>query len=176
IKKEYDEESEKQKKKYDRLLGKYNYQKGLFAGYLLLEQLRLHACENNTSLKSLTRYLLEDFNFCRYSRVWKYDSSPTYAKKFNVDIFARATDPADYSVIVEVKNRDTRKFSKEEALDSQRKFEEVKKIENIDRAVGFIFSRSGFTKEAEDYCRENGLACSEDEQWLGTTQTSQGEI
>jgi hypothetical protein len=24
-----------------------------------------------------------------------------------------------------------------------------------------------FTKEAEEYCREKGIACSEDEKWLG---------
>jgi hypothetical protein len=35
------------------------------------------------------------------------------------------------------------------------------------RAVGFIFSRNGFAGEAEDYCREMGIACSEDEKWLG---------
>lgn len=56
--------------------------------------------------------------------------------------------------------------SKEEALDFERKLESVKKQEKIERAVGFIFSRSGFTKEAEDYCKEKGIACSEDERWL----------
>ncbi|HLP59217.1 MAG TPA: hypothetical protein VK186_10325, partial [Candidatus Deferrimicrobium sp.] len=35
------------------------------------------------------------------------------------------------------------------------------------RAVGFIFSRCGFTAEAEEYCREKGIAYSEDEKWLG---------
>jgi hypothetical protein len=34
------------------------------------------------------------------------------------------------------------------------KFAGVKKLENIERAVGFIFSRSGFTAEAEEYCSE----------------------
>jgi hypothetical protein len=38
----------------------------------------------------------------------------------------------------------------------------VKKLENIERAVGFIFSRCGFTKDAEDYCKEKGIAYSED--------------
>ena len=42
----------------------------------------------------------------------------------------------------------------------------MKKLENIERAVGFIFSRCGFTKDAEDYCKEKGIACSEDERWL----------
>ncbi len=109
-----------------------------------------------------------DFNFCDYSRVWKYDSSPEYAKSFNVDIFARAAAAKDYSIIGEVKSRDTRKFSKEEAVEFERKFAEVKKQEKIDRAVGFIFSRSGFTAEAEEYCREREIACSEDERWLET--------
>jgi hypothetical protein len=44
--------------------------------------------------------------------------------------------------------------------------EEIKKRENLERVVGFIFSRSGFTAEAEEYCREKGIACSEDERWL----------
>jgi len=42
----------------------------------------------------------------------------------------------------------------------------VKKLENIERALGFIFSRSGFTKEADEYCKTKGIACSEDERWL----------
>ncbi len=170
ITKEYREEFEKLKKQYAGLLGKFNYQKGLFAEYLLLEQLRLHAVEKNELFKSVTRNLPEDFSFCNYSRVWRYDSSPVYAKGFNVDIFARAAAPADYSIIGEVKSRDVRKFSKEEAIAFETKFLEVKKLENIDRAVAFIFSRSGFTGEAEDYCREKGFAYSDDERWLGNPE------
>ena len=167
IKKEYSEEFEKLKKQYNGLLGKYNYQKGLFVEYLLLEQFRLHTRENNELFKSITRYLPGDFNFCEYSRVWRYDSSPEYAKRFSVDIFAHAAAAGDYSIIGEAKSRDTRKFSREEVVDFERKFAGVKKQEKIDRAVGFIFSRGGFTKEAEDYCKEKGIACSEDERWLG---------
>ncbi|MCP4151567.1 MAG: hypothetical protein GY757_27740, partial [bacterium] len=69
IKKEYGNELEKQKKKYDRLMGKFNYQKGLFLEYILLEQLRMHGLEKNELLKSVTRNLPEDFDFCRYKRV-----------------------------------------------------------------------------------------------------------
>jgi len=166
IKEEYREEFEKLKQQYDRLLGKFSYQKGLFAEYLLLEQLRLHAGKNGEMLKSITRYLPEDFNFCRYKHVWRYDRSPAYAKSFNVDIFAHAEDPADYSVIVEVKSRDTKKFSKEEAEDFQHKFDAVKEFENLERVVGLVFSRSGFTEEAEAYCKAKGFACSEDERWM----------
>jgi hypothetical protein len=83
-----------------------------------------------------------------------------------VDIFARAQSRDDYSIIGEVKSREVRKFSKQEAVDFETKFAQVKKYENIHRAVGFVFSRSGFTKEAEEYCYEKGIACSEDERWL----------
>jgi hypothetical protein len=133
-----------------------------------LEQLRLHARENNKLFKSITRHLPADFNFVRYARVWRYDSSPAYAKRFSVDIFARAVEPGDYSIVGEVKSRDARKFSKEEVIDFEHKFAALKELEQIERAIGFIFSHSGFTKEAEEYCRVRGIACSEDERWLGT--------
>nr|NIM15239.1 hypothetical protein [Candidatus Aminicenantes bacterium]NIM82006.1 hypothetical protein [Candidatus Aminicenantes bacterium]NIN21394.1 hypothetical protein [Candidatus Aminicenantes bacterium]NIN45215.1 hypothetical protein [Candidatus Aminicenantes bacterium]NIN88032.1 hypothetical protein [Candidatus Aminicenantes bacterium] len=166
IRKEYNEELKKEKKRYHRLLGKYNYQKGYFAQYLIQDQLRLHAGKNNELLKSITRYLPDDFEFCDYSRVWMYHSSPEYAKVFSVDIFARSVNAGDYSIIGEVKNREIKKFSKDEIKEFQLKFAEIKKRENLERVVGFIFSRSGFTAEAEDYCREQEIACSEDERWL----------
>ncbi len=167
IKKEYARSFEKLKRQYRRLQGKYNYQKGYFAEYLILDELKYRARKNNEVLKSITRNLPVDFNFCAYEKVWRYDFAPEYSRGFNIDIFARAAAAGDYSIIGEVKSRDTRKFSKEEALDFERKLESVKKQEKIERAVGFIFSRSGFTKEAEDYCMEKGIACSENERWLG---------
>lgn len=147
-------------------MGKYNWQKGYFAEYLILDRLKRHARKDNDLLKSITRYLPGDFNFCDYSRVWRYDCSPEYSKSFNIDIFARSHSPDAYSIIGEVKSRDVKKFSKDEVIEFEKKFAEVKKLENIDGAVGFIFSRSGFTKEAENYCKEKGIACSEDEIWL----------
>jgi len=170
IKKEYAQSFENLKRQYRRLQGKYHSQKGYFAEYLILDRLRYRARENNELLKAITRYLPGDFNFCQYSRVWRYDSSPEYSRNFSVDIFARSAHAEDYSIIGEVKSREVKKFSKEEAVDFERKMAEVKKIESIDRAVGFIFSRCGFTAEAEDYCRENGIACSEDEKWLDKSQ------
>ena len=167
IRKEYVEELEKLKKQYNRLLGKYSCRQGYFAEYVILDQLRLHGRKKNELLKSITRYLPGDFDFCDYSQVWRYDSSPGYAKSFSLDIFARAQSRDDYSIIGEVKSRELRKFSKEEVMAFEKKFSEVKKLENIERAVGFIFSRSGFTKDGEDYCKEKGIACSEDERWLG---------
>jgi hypothetical protein len=166
IRKEYSEELQELEKQYKKLIGKLNYQQGLFVEYLILEQLRLHGRDKNGLLKSMTRNLPDDFDFCDYSRVWRYDSSPEYARKFSVDIFARPVNVGDYAIIGEVKSLDNRKFSKEEATAFETKFAGVKKLENIERAVGFIFSRSGFTKEADEYCKTKGIACSEDERWL----------
>ena len=67
-----------------------------------------------------------------------------------------------------MKNRELKKFSIDELKDFEIKFAEIKKRENLDSVVGFIFSRNGFTKEAEAYCREKGIACSDDEMWLET--------
>jgi hypothetical protein len=166
IKKEYTRKLDSLEAQYRELQGKYSYHMGYFAEYLILEKLRMPARERNDFFKSITRYLPGDFSFCLYTRVWRYDSSPEYSQRFNVDIFARAGNPGEYSIIGEVKNRDHRKFSKEEAAEFERKFAEVKTYEKLDRVLGFIFSRSGFTQEAEDYCREKGIACSDDERWL----------
>jgi len=87
-----------------------------------------------------------------------------------VDIFARAVNSKDYSIIGEVKNREFKKFSLDEIKEFQLKFAEIKKLEKLERVVGFIFSRSGFTDEVEVYCREKGIACSEDENWLETVK------
>jgi hypothetical protein len=165
IREEYSNELKKERKRYKRLLGKYNLLKGYHAEFLILERL-LRARQNNALLKSITRFLPADFEFCDYSRVWKYHGSPEYARVFSMDIFARSVKADDYSIIGEVKNREIKKFSIDELKEFELKFAEIKKRENLERVVGFIFSRSGFTKEAEEYCREKGIACSQDEKWL----------
>jgi len=169
IREEYNTELKKEKKRYKRLLGKYNLLKGYHAEFLILDRL-LRARKNNELLKSITRFLPADFEFCDYSRVWKYHGSPEYAREFSVDIFARSVKADDYSIIGEVKNREIKKFSLDELKEFELKFAEIKKRENLEQkaVVGFIFSRGGFTKEAEEYCREKGFACSEDERWLDT--------
>ncbi|MCX6580656.1 MAG: hypothetical protein NT166_10795 [Candidatus Aminicenantes bacterium] len=166
IGKEYGQEFEKLKTQYDSLLGKYNNQKGLFAEYLIMNRLRSHAREDNNLLKSMTRYLPGDFNFCEYVRVWHYDYSPDRAKRFNIVVYAQALSPGDYSLFGEVKNRDSKKFSKEEVIEFERKYNVLKEAERLDRVVGFVFSRTGFIQDAEEYCREKGFACIDDERWL----------
>ncbi|MCP4152966.1 MAG: hypothetical protein GY757_34860 [bacterium] len=166
IKAEYLHAFEELQKRHFSLQGKYNTQKGNFAEYLIINQLKYRARRANQSFKTITRYLPEDFNFCEYTRVWRYDGSPEYGKEFNIDIFAPSENPGDYSIIGEIKSRETKKFSKDEVMAFERKFTAIKKVEKIAKAVGFIFSGNGFTKEAEAYCKKKGIALSENEQWL----------
>ncbi|MCP4153902.1 MAG: hypothetical protein GY757_39615 [bacterium] len=166
IKKEYGTAFKELKKQYLRLQGVYNYQKGYFAEFLILQRLKYRGVAQNNLLKAITRNLPVDFNFCDYSRVWRYDGSLEYGKEFNVDIFARSETPGDYSIIGEVKSRVSKKFSKDEVTAFEKKFAAIKELEKLDRVVGFIFSRCGFTKDAEAYCLKKGVACSEDENWL----------
>ncbi|MCP4485802.1 MAG: hypothetical protein GY820_00495, partial [Gammaproteobacteria bacterium] len=70
------------------------------------------------------------------------------------------------SIIGEVKNRQSKKFSKDEVIAFERKFTAIKQLEKIDRAVGFIYSRCGFTEGADALCKERGIACSDAEKWL----------
>ncbi len=166
IEKEYREASEELQKKYRCLEGKFNYTKGYFAEYLILDQLRYHGEKKNALLKSLTQNLPPDFQFGRYRRVWSYRYSPEFSEGFSVDIFALPRSSEDYAIVGEVKNRDKKKFSRDEAVAFEKKLNEIKQIENLSRVVGFIFSRRGFTRDAEAYCLKQGLAFSQDPGWL----------
>ncbi len=167
ITKEYHDGFEKLKAQYHQLLGKINYQKGYYAEYLILTLLLSRAHKINDLLKSVTRYLPPDFNFCEYTRAWRYDAAIEFGKTFNIDIYARPKSTDDYAIIGEVKNREIKKFSKEEVISFMQKYAELKKAEKLERVIPFIFSHRGFTKEAEDYCQAMGIAISESEQWIG---------
>jgi hypothetical protein len=110
IREEYRGASDALKKQYHQLQGKFNYQKGYFAEYVILDQLMHHAVSKNGLLKSITHNLPADFNFCPYENVWTYRAAIEYARVIIVDILARAKAAGDYSIIGEVKNRDTKKF------------------------------------------------------------------
>ena len=166
IGREYRQAFAELKKQYQRLQGKYNYQKGYFAEYLILSQLMYHARKKSDLLKSITHNLPPDFEFCDYSRVWSYRYAPEFAEGFSVDIYARSRLAEGYSIIGEVKNRDKKKFSKDEVLEFEKKLKQIVELEQLSPIVDFIFSREGFTKEAEEYCLAHGIAYTEDPRWL----------
>lgn len=153
------------KERYYKLLGKYNYSKGYFAEYIIINRLKYRAYRENDYLKSLTSNLPDDFEFTEYERVWSYRITPEYARNMEIDIYAK-TEGEGYSVIVEVKNRETKRFTLEEAGEFIGKAEELKEIEGLEKAVVLVFSRPGFTEEAEDFCLRNKIAYSDDEKWL----------
>jgi hypothetical protein len=162
---EYKEMYKALKAKYDKLLGQFNYHKGYYAEYYIIRQLQFHAYKNNNFFKSLVNNLPQDFNFVWYRSVWSYNASVLYSKDIKVDILAIPAQES-WTVIGEVRNRDIKKFSLEEAKAFQEKVKAVMELEKIDRAVGFVFSRKGFTDEAVEYLTENAFAYSDDERWL----------
>ncbi|MCP4404455.1 MAG: hypothetical protein GY801_45030 [bacterium] len=165
IKNEYKALYEKAQKDYRALLGRFNQSKGLLAEFVIINQLRLHAFQKQEFFTSITHNLPDDFQFVEYEHVWSYKTARPDKQDIWIDVFAR-TGKENYSLIGEVKNRDTRTFSKTEAEEFVRKAQTLQEREQIEKAVSFVFSRNGFTKEALTYFRERGIAYSDDERWL----------
>ncbi|MEA1966995.1 MAG: hypothetical protein U9N77_02065 [Thermodesulfobacteriota bacterium] len=161
-------------KQYRKLMGRYNRDKGLYAEYLIINQLRYNAYKKDQFFQSFTNNLPKKFKFIEYAKVWSYKASPVDKRDINIDIFARVRTDQDqenyyqenYSLICEVKNR-KKKFSKQEAVEFSLKMKELIKIENIKQPLGFVFSITGFTSDALEFFRENNFAWSDDIRWFG---------
>jgi hypothetical protein len=163
---EYKALYEKAQKDYHELLGRYNYTKGLFAEFAIINQLRLHTYQNQELFLAITSNLPDDFQFVPYENVWSYKTARADKRDINIDVFARA-QKEDYSLICEVKNREQKPFSADEAAEFLRKVQALQELEQVDKAVAFVFSRRGFTRDALAYFREHHIAWSDDERWLG---------
>ena len=156
----------KAQKKYRQLTGKINREKGLYAEYFIIQQLRYRAFKNDSLFQSFTKNLPEDFKFIDYSKVWSYKTAPVDSRDINIDIFAKAENQdSNYSLICEVKNRE-KKFSKKDAEEFSLKLEKLIESENIKNSIGLIFSNSGFTPTAIKFLKENSFAYSDDARWF----------
>ena len=103
-----------------------------------------------------------------YQRCWKYSFAPEEGNEIqsgarSLDIYARAKE--GYSLIGEVKNREGKKFSLEEVKNLEKKIAIIRENDQLTKTVGFIFSRNGLTEEAEQYCLDQKIAFSSDENW-----------
>lgn len=165
ITREYKQMLGEYKSKYHELLGKINQMKGAFAEFLIINQLRTAASRDNDLFRSATENLPADFRFTEYESVWSYHAFPVHKRELKIDVFARAGRD-EYSIIGEVKNRETKKFSKDEAEKFLKKIGELKELEQVGKTVGFVFSLNGFTKEAVVFFRKHGIAWSENKLWL----------
>jgi len=163
---EYKALYEKAKEDYQSLLGKYNQTKGLFAEFAIINQLRLHAHQKQKLFTSITHNLPEDFQFVEYEHVWSYKTARPDKCDIWIDVFARAGKHT-YSLIGEVKNRTKDTFSAAEAEEFVQKAQTLQEREQVEKAVLFVFSRKGFTRNALAYFQEHGIAWSDDDRWLG---------
>ncbi|MCP4405329.1 MAG: hypothetical protein GY801_49515 [bacterium] len=166
IRNEYKAMYLKAKHDYQRLLGRFNQTKGLLAEFAIINQLRLHAHQRQEVFTSITHNLPEDFQFVEYEHVWSYKTARPDKQDIWIDIFARAGHE-HYSLIAEVKNRTTKSFSRDEAVEFVNKAQTLQAREQVAKAVLFVFSRKGFAKDALSYLQEHGIAYSDDERWLG---------
>lgn len=154
------------RKDYQELLGRYNQTKGMFAEFAIINHLRLHAHRQPERFLAITQNLPADFTFVPYQQVWSYKTARPDQQDIAIDIFARAS-AEDYSLIGEVKNRDTKPFTVAEAEAFVQKAHTLQIYEPIGKAVLFVFSRKGFTEDALAYCQAQHIAYSADERWLG---------
>jgi hypothetical protein len=150
--------------KYDRLRGEYSRYKGAFAEFVIIRRLIYDVRREEKFYKSLMNGLPKDFYFAEYRDVKGCHSPPLHDPEFQIDIFARATED-QYSLIGEVKNRKA-KFSVKEAAEFREKAGELMKLENVGKAVLFVFSAGGFFKNTLAYLKKHGMAWSSDKRWL----------
>lgn len=149
---------------YEKLKGEFNQYKGEFSEYVIINLLKHRCYKQNDLYISMMNNLPDDFKFVNYSTVWSYTASLVHKKNIQIDIFAKARDD-EYSLIGEVKNR-KEKFSLKEAKDFLAKASELKKAENIENAVIFVFSASGFYKNAKKFIADNEIAWTCDKRFL----------
>ncbi len=162
---EYKAMFEAMKAKFNQLSGTYNHFKGKFAEYLIINHLHYRAREQSDLFKSMMENLPIDFEFAEYKSVWSYVASPVHKRDIQIDLFARAA-PHDYSLIGEVKNRETMKFSLEEATLFVKKAVELRELEQVGKALLFVFCRAGFPEQTLEFFRQNEIAWSEDVCWM----------
>ena len=161
---EYRELYEKLNKEHKSLKGTHANLKGRYAEYDVIDNLRFRAYKKNDLFCSLMQNIPADFRFADYKSVWKYTDSVESKRSFEIDVFARADDD-EYSLIGEVKNRII-KFDLSDAKEFLDKANNLIEKENIQKAVIFVLSISGFGKGVPEFFEENKMAWSEDEKWI----------
>ena len=151
--------------RYQKLLGQYNQEKGLYAEILFLVQLRHNVTQNPEKFLAMTSNLPQDFVFVDYLQVNAYQiNSLNYS--YQVDFFAQAEDSEqEYSIVGEVKNR-IKRFSLKEAKEFHKKIQDLAERESLKKVLGFVFSYHGFTKGALGFFRSQGIAWSKDSHWF----------
>ncbi|KPA15802.1 ATPase domain protein, prokaryote domain protein [Candidatus Magnetomorum sp. HK-1] len=150
---------------YRKLQGEFNKYKGQYSEYVIINCLRHRSFKKNAYYTALINNLPKDFCFVEYESIWSYSASPIYKKDIQVDIFAKASNDNDYCLIGEVKNRKA-KFSEKEAKTFLAKALEVKKLENVGKALFFVFSSGGFFKNTIQFLKKNHIAWSDDSTFL----------
>ncbi len=164
VRNEYRALFEELKEKYKSLSGEYNRYKGAYAEFMIVQHL-LKAHRQNELYHTMLTNLPSDFTFVEYKSVWAYHSPPLYEPAFEIDIYAPAKS-GGYTLIGEVKHRETTKFSPSEADKFLVKVAELLKLEPQAQYALFVYSSAGFTEDCLAYLQTKQIAWSEDKRWL----------
>lgn len=154
---------EQVQQKYRQLLGKYSQAKGAFAEYQILKKFRT-AYQHTDQYCAMLQNLPADFGFVPYESVWSYHGAAQGRPDFQVDLFARPKE--GLSIIGEIKYRDNDPFDAPEAQAFLNKMATLQQLEHVTDALGFVYSRNGFTTPALEILRAHQIAYSDDERWL----------
>ncbi len=163
---EYKALFEELKDKYKKLSGEYNRYKGAYAEFMIVQHL-LRAYQHNERYRTMMADLPADFAFVEYKSVWAYHSPPLHQPAFEIDIYAPAKS-GGYTLIGEVKHRETTKFSPQEVDLFLVKVQELLRLEPQEKYVLFVYSSAGFTADGLAYLQTKQIAWSEDKRWLET--------
>ncbi len=166
IRNEYKVLFEEYRSKYHQLLGRLNRTRGAYAEFLIINRLRFKAFRDSEKYQAVTHNLPPDFRFVDYESVWTYRSSPIQKRDLLMDIYAQAPE-GEYSIMGEVKYRDTRKFSRKEGEEFLKKVELLKTLEPVGKSVAVVFSLTGFTEDALEFLKSRGMAWTSHDLWLG---------
>ncbi len=155
------------KAKYQKLSGEYSYFKGKFAEYVIINHLQYRAHNHSERFKSMLENLPPNFEFAEYQSVWSYSASPVHKRDLQIDLFAQPKPGTRaYSLIGEVKNRISPKFTVEESTHFMEKAQELQKLEQVEKVMLFVFCLAGFHEETLAFFREQGIAWSDDARWI----------
>jgi hypothetical protein len=165
IRNEYRAMFDEIQKKYRKLQGKQNYLTGKYAEFTFVLKLSYRAFKENKKFKSMMENLPDDFEFAEYESVWSWSGSPVYGKDIQIDIFARAKEEF-YCLVGEIKKRKDVKFSKAEAEKFVKKAKAMMEIEEVKKAVLFVFSQAGFTDDAIEFFKNKNIAWTTNPEWI----------
>lgn len=145
--------------------GVYRYHQGKIAEYCLVSFLNYEAHKDERGFAGRMYEWGRKVEFCRYKSAGRLVFSPAEGRSYEIDIYARPVDEGQ-ALAWEVKNYTDRKVGVGEVKEFEVKLEALRKCEGKE-IEGVFYSASGFSDEAREYLRQQGIYATDYERFLG---------